>query len=106
MRNINVVAKKWPEMVSKQPTHWVVLFVSNQSLVEYWAIFKFGACLNISLRGQVVIAIRSNPIPFEKFKLSGVQFPSQEPDFFFLRSNQFLSIIYDNSGYMHPKSGV
>ena len=35
MRYINEVAKKWPEMVLKWQSHWVVLFISNQSLVDY-----------------------------------------------------------------------
>ena len=32
MRILMQLPKKWPEMVSKQPTHWVVLFVSNRTL--------------------------------------------------------------------------
>ena len=98
---LGLPGRKWPEMGQK--LDFRALFSEIQLNID-----QFSSLEHLKTRGCVAKWLQrlgQIPIAFEKFELSGVQFPSQEPDFF-LRSNQFLSIIYEYSLYMHPKSGV
>ena len=75
------IGGKWSKMGFRDFIYW--------NIVEFWAIFKFEALMNTSLRGRVVIAFRSNSYCFWEIWADPGSIPLWGTWFFF-----FVQIIF------------
>ena len=97
---LGLPGRKWPEMGQK--LDFRALFSEIQLNID-----QFSSLEHLKTRGCVAKWLQrlgQIPIAFEKFELSRVQFPSQEPDFFSSFKLIFVSFFYMHIYYIMIKS--